>query len=618
MHRFEGTINQYTGDGIMALFGAPIAHEDHAQRACHAALHLRDELRRYAEEVKRTRGLSFAARLGINSGDVVVGKIGDDLRMDYTAQGSVVGVAQRMEQLADPGLVYVAEPTAKLVAGYFALRDLGSFELKGLREAIRVHELEGAGVVRTRFEVSRARGLSKFVGRGDEMAALEAALARAREGNGQVVGIVAEPGVGKSRLCFELIERCRARGLRTLEGRAVAHGRNVPFLTILQVFRAYYAITDQDSDRVAREKIAGRLLLLDEAFREDLPVLFEFHGVPDPERPAPDMDPELRQRRLFAVLRRLVREGVRGEVGIVLLEDLHWLDGGSAAFLEQWVEAVTGTRNLLLLNFRPEYHAAWMQRSWYQQLPLAPLGPEATRELLRDLLGPDPSVAGLAEAIHARTAGNPFFTEEVVQSLVESGALEGTKGSYRLAKPVDEIAVPGTVQSVLAAHRPARRAREAGPPLCRRDVARVLVHRPYVAMHAVGEDLEEPVENAVPLLGVHRLRELQRALHVREQDGHLLALTLEGVLRLEDLVREVLRRVVEGIEQARGRRRGDGAALVAEARAARKVRSARLAVRTERGSALEAEARGGRVLRAAGRAGHAVTLPQADIPKRFS
>jgi class 3 adenylate cyclase/tetratricopeptide (TPR) repeat protein len=452
VHRFEGTINQYTGDGIMALFGAPIAHEDHAQRACYAALHLQGELRRYAEEVKRTRELSFAVRLGLNSGEVVVGKIGDDLRMDYTAQGPVVGVAQRMEQLADPGLVYVADPTAKLVAGYFAMRDLGSFELKGLRERIRVHELESAGRVHTRFEVSRARGLSKFVGRADEMAALEAALARAREGNGQVVGIVAQPGVGKSRLCFELLERCRAQGIPPLEGRALAHGRNVPFLTILQVFRAYYGITDQDSDRAAREKIAGRLLLLDESFREDLPLLFEFHGVGDPERPAPEMDPELRQRRLFAVLRRLVREGRGGgEVGIALLEDLHWLDGGSASFLEQWVDALAGTRNLLLVNFRPEYHAAWMQRSWYQQLPLSPLGPEATRELLRDLLGPHASVAGLAEAIHSRTAGNPFFAEEVVQSLVESGQLEGTKGRYRLARPVEEIAVPATVQSLLAA-----------------------------------------------------------------------------------------------------------------------------------------------------------------------
>jgi len=451
VHRFEGTVNQYMGDGIMALFGAPIAHEDHAQRACYAALHLRDELRQYAEEIKRTRELSFAVRLGLNSGDVVVGKIGDDLRMDYTAQGSVVGVAQRLEQLAEPGHVYVGEPTAKLVAGYFALRDLGSFELKGMHEPIRVHELQGAGVLRTRFDVSRARGLSKLVGREDEMAVLEAALARAREGNGQVLGVVAEPGVGKSRLCFELLERCRARGFPILEGRALAHGTSVPFLTMLQIFRAYYGITDQDSELAAREKVAGRLLLLDESFREDLPLVFEFHGVPDPERPAPELDAELRQRRLFAVLRRLVREGGRGEVGIQLLEDLHWLDGGSAAFLEQWVDALAGTRNLLLVNFRPEYHAAWMQRSWYQQLPLSPLGPEATRELLRELLGSDSSVAGLADALHDRTAGNPFFTEEVVRSLVESGQLEGTKGSYRLTKSAEEIAIPATVQALLAA-----------------------------------------------------------------------------------------------------------------------------------------------------------------------
>jgi class 3 adenylate cyclase len=285
VHRFEGTVNQYTGDGIMALFGAPIAHEDHAQRACYAALHLRDAVRSYARDVKRSHGLGFAVRMGLNSGEVVVGKIGDDLRMDYTAQGQVVGLAARMQELADPDAVYLAPTTGELAAGYFDLEDLGEFRVQGVREAVRVRQLRAAGRLRTRFEVSRARGLSKFVGRADEMAALEAALARAREGHGQVVGVVAEPGVGKSRLCFELLERCRARGLRTLEGRALAHGRSVPFLTILQVFRAYYEITDADSDRAAREKIAGRLLLLDEAFREDLPLLFEFHGVPDPERP---------------------------------------------------------------------------------------------------------------------------------------------------------------------------------------------------------------------------------------------------------------------------------------------------------------------------------------------
>ena len=203
VHRFEGTVNQYTGNGIMALFGAPIAHEDHAPRACLAALHLRDTLRAYGEELRRTRGVSFSARMGLNSGEVIVGKIGDDLRMDYTAQGHTVGLAQRMEQLAEPGVPYLTAHTARLVEGYVKLRSLGEFSIKGAKEALAVYALEGLGPLRTRFEVSRARGLSKFVGREAEMQPLEAALERATHDRGEVIGVVAAAGTGKSRLCFE-------------------------------------------------------------------------------------------------------------------------------------------------------------------------------------------------------------------------------------------------------------------------------------------------------------------------------------------------------------------------------------------------------------------------------
>jgi class 3 adenylate cyclase/tetratricopeptide (TPR) repeat protein len=451
VHRFEGTVNQYTGDGIMALFGAPIAHEDHAQRACYAALHLTDELRRYADQLRMAHGLNFSVRMGLNSGEVVVGKIGDDLRMDYTAQGHTVGLAARMEQLAEPGKVFLSEHTATLVGGYFTLRDLGRTQVKGVLEPLGVFALEGAGRLRTRFDVSRARGLTRFVGRDNDLAALDAALESARQGNGQVVGVVGEAGLGKSRLCFEFLERCRAQGLQVFEGHAVAHGKNIAFLPMLQVFRAYYGITEQDSDRMARDKIAGRMLLLDESFREVLPVLFEFFAVPDPDRPPLRLDPEVRQRQLFAVLRRLVRPEIQTEPALTLIEDLHWIDGGSAAFLEQWVEAIGGARGVLLLNFRPEYHAGWMQKSYYRQIPLTPLGPEAVRSLLEDLLGHDASLRGLTDAIHARTAGNPFFTEEVVQSLITDGHLEGSKGAYRLATPVATIEVPSTVQAVLAA-----------------------------------------------------------------------------------------------------------------------------------------------------------------------
>jgi class 3 adenylate cyclase/tetratricopeptide (TPR) repeat protein len=497
VHRFEGTVNQYTGDGIMALFGAPIAHEDHAQRACYAALHLRDELRRYADELRRTKALSFSVRIGLNSGEVIVGKIGDDLRMDYTAQGHTVGLAQRMEQLAPPESTYLTDQTARLVEGLFRLRDLGGFDLKGTGQPVRAFELQDVGALRTRLEVSRARGFSKFVGREGDMQALEAALARSRETSGQVVGVVAEAGVGKSRLCYEFIEGCRARGLTIFEGRAVSHGRNIPFLPMLQVFRAYYGITERDDDRAVREKIAGRLLLIDEGFREVLPLLFEFFGVPDPAQPAPRMDPEASQRQLFAVLRRLVREAGGAEPPVTLIEDLHWMDGGSLGFLEQWVEAIGGTRGLLLLNFRPEYHAEWMGKSYYQQLPLGPLAVEATSELVADLLGCDPSTEGLAEAIHGRTAGNPFFTEEVVQSLIESGQLEGVRGSYRLVSELGALEVPATVQAVVAARidRLAEREKQV-----------------LQAASVIGREFAEPVLEAVAELGGADLAESLRAL----------------------------------------------------------------------------------------------------------
>ena len=451
VHRFEGTVNQYTGDGIMALFGAPIAHEDHAQRACWAALQLLGELRRYADELRRTRGLGFSVRMGMNSGEVVVGKIGDDLRMDYTAQGPVVGLAARVQQVAAPDRAYLTEHTAALVTGYFRLRDLGAFELKGVRESPRLHELEGTGPLKSRLDVSRSRGFSRFVGRASEMQVLDGALARALEGDGQVVGVVAEPGVGKSRLCFEFLERCRARDIRTYEAHGVAHGKAVPFLPVLELFRNYFGITDADAAAMAREKIAGRLLLIDERLREALPLLFDFLGVPDPERPAPPVEAAEHQELLQRVVRRVLETRGRQETTVTLLEDLHWFDGASESLLQPLVEARGGTRTLMLLNFRPEYRAGWMGKPFYQQLALRPLGSEAIDELLCDLLGTDPSLAVVAERIRERTAGNPFFIEESVRSLVESGHLAGERGARRLARPADEVPMPATVQAVLAA-----------------------------------------------------------------------------------------------------------------------------------------------------------------------
>ncbi len=451
VHRFEGTINQYTGDGIMALFGAPIAHEDHAQRACYAALHLLTRLREYAREVRREHGLDFATRIGLNSGEVVVGKIGDDLRMDYTAQGHTVGLAQRVESLAEADACFLSQATADLVTGFFALEDLGNYRVKGSAEPLRVLRLAGVGAARTRFDVSRSRGLSRFVGRANEVRTLEAALGAARAGSGAVVGVVAHAGTGKSRLCYEFLESCRAAGFNVREGHAVAHGKSIPLIPVLEIFRGYFAIGERDDDRTAREKIAGRLLLLDDGFRDVLPVLFDFLGVADPAQPPPRLKEEARQRQLLGVARRLFQQATADRPGLLLLEDLHWLDGASEAWLRDWVDAVSGTHSLLLVNYRPEYRAEWMARSHVQQIALAPLGAEAIRELLGDLLGADPSTAGLADAIYTRSGGNPFFAEEIVRSLVESGQLHGERCRYRLVTPIEKLAVPGSVQALLAA-----------------------------------------------------------------------------------------------------------------------------------------------------------------------
>src|SRR5262249_25616214 len=280
--------------------------------------------------------------------------IGDDLRMDYTAQGHVVGIAARLQALADPGKVYISEQTAALVSGFFELESLGRFRLKGVTQAVGVCSLEAVGRMRTRLDVSRARGLSRFVGRGDGMATLESAIAHATAGQGRVIGVVADAGTGKSRLCAEFIERCRARDILVHEGRGVAHGKLLPFLPLLELLRAVFALTERDGAREARQKTAGSLVLVDPRFEEALPLVFDFLGVPDPARPAPLADPADKQRQLFGIIARLIHSLGEREPNVILLEDLHWFDEGTERFLETLVDAIANTKTLVLLNFRPE------------------------------------------------------------------------------------------------------------------------------------------------------------------------------------------------------------------------------------------------------------------------
>ncbi|MFI5028128.1 MAG: ATP-binding protein [Solirubrobacterales bacterium] len=451
VEELEGTVDKFTGDGIMAVFGAPVAHEDHARRACYAALRMLEDVSDYAAELRRAEGLNFSVRIGINSGEVVAGVIGPGTEGDYTAIGHTVGLAQRMEALAEPGSAYLTEHTAALAGGFLELEDLGEFDIKGASRPVRVFELEGVGEARSRLDLSRERGFSRFVGRDDEMGAFEEAFESAERGEGAVVSVVAEPGIGKSRLCLEFAERSRERGVEVFEAQAQSHGQSIPFMPVLQMLRAYFRIGDREPERTAREKIAGRALLLDPAFADDLPILFDFLGVPDPDLPLAQMSAEARQRALGRVVCRLINAPNRRHTVMVLVEDLHWLDEGSDAMLSELLASIAGTRTLAVVNFRPEYSITWEASALYRTIALQPLGEADTHELLNDLAGEDPSLDGLEELIHGRTQGNPFFIEEIVRELVEAGYLEGEHGAYRLARPVEDTGVPATVQAILSA-----------------------------------------------------------------------------------------------------------------------------------------------------------------------
>ncbi len=452
VHRFEGTVNQYTGDGVMALFGAPIAHEDHAQRACYAALRLSEGLQRYAAELKREKGLRFSVRMGLNSGEVVVGKIGDDLRMDYTAQGQTVGLAARMEQLAEPGKAYLSEHTAKMVEGLCRLGDLGRFNVQGVQEPLRVFELQGVGPLRTKMEVAERRGLSRFVGRQREMEQLQRAWEAAQAGRGQIVAVLGEAGVGKSRLLYEFKGQLTS-GCRVLEGLSVSHGKAYAYLPLLELLKGYFRIGLEDDERRRREKVTGTVLTLDRTLEDTLPYLFTLLGIGDLTGPLEQMDPQIRrQRTLEAVKRVLVRETL-DQPCVLVFEDLHWIDSETQAFLYVLVDSVATARLLFLVNYRPEYGHGWGSRTCYTQLRLDPLGDVEARELLTALLGDEASAdrTELERLIMAKTQGNPFFLEELVQTLVEEGVLAGEPGHYRLKRSPGELHIPATVQGVIGA-----------------------------------------------------------------------------------------------------------------------------------------------------------------------
>jgi adenylate cyclase len=447
VHYYEGYVAKSLGDGILALFGAPIAHEDHPQRALFAALRMQHAMRQHADRIRLEKGIPLQIRVGVHTGEVVVRSIRtDDLHTEYDPLGHTIHIASRMEGIATPTSILVSESTYKLAEGYFAFKALGGAQIKGIPEPLAVYEVLGPGTLRTRLQLAAHRGLARFVGRELEMEHLNRALTTVRAGQGQVVGVVGEAGVGKSRLFHEFKERSRG-GCLVLETFSVSHGKAFANLPLIELLKSYFQITAQDDERRCREKVIGKVLTLERSFENLVPCLLYLLGIGEPVPALVEMDPRLRRDRTFIAITQLLTRESDDQTIALVFEDLQWLDGETEAFLAYLVEHVPRARILLLVNYRPEYKPVWE----CSQLRLEPLGPAEAQRLLTALLGDDASLDSLKQLILGKTEGNPFFIEEVVQTLIEEKALMGQAGHYRIEQTPAALHIPTTVQGVLAA-----------------------------------------------------------------------------------------------------------------------------------------------------------------------
>jgi class 3 adenylate cyclase/predicted ATPase len=445
VHRYEGTVNQVMGDGIMALFGAPLAHEDHAVRACHAALRMQESVNRHAAAVQRSHGLGPQIRVGLHSGEVVVRTIGNDLRMDYTAVGQTTHIAARMEQMATPGSILITAATLRLAAGAVQVRPLGPVPIKGLSEPIDVYELRSPATTPSRLRFGDG---SPFVGRQRELEALVRALDQTGKGRGQVVGAVGEPGVGKTRLFHELVHSGQIAGWLVLDTTGVSYGTATPYLPMVDLLKAYFEIDAGDDVRTIRARVADKLTANPDLQATGAAFLALFDASTDEWQAL--SPPQRRQQTLDAIKRLLVCES-RIRPVCLIVENLHWIDSETQAVLDTLVENLETSRILLLVNYRPGYRHGWASQANYLELGLDPLPPESADLLLDAILGDEAGLQPLKQFLIERTEGNPFFIEESVHALVEIGMLAGKPGAFRLAKAMSVVRVPATVQAVLAA-----------------------------------------------------------------------------------------------------------------------------------------------------------------------
>jgi class 3 adenylate cyclase/tetratricopeptide (TPR) repeat protein len=451
IHKYEGTINQFTGDGIMALFGAPVAHEDHAQRACYAALAIQSAVTAYGERIKGDHGQDFKMRIGLNSGPVIVGAIGDDLRMDYTAVGDTTNLAARMESMAQPGKVFVSENTQRLSRDFFEFKSLGKVEVKGKEDPQEAYELIKTGEVETRIGASVAKGLTRFVGRKNSMAALMEAYEKAKSGSGQVVGLVGEAGVGKSRILFEMRSMLPQGEHSYLEGRCIHFGGSMIYLPILDILRSYFEIKDGDPELTIKKKTEEKIIDFDEKLKGVLPPIHELLSLEVDDEAFSKLEPNEKRERTFEAIRDLLIRVSQERPLILAVEDLHWIDKTSEEFLGYLIGWLANNPTLLLLLYRPEYTHPWGSKSYYNSIVLSQLTTKSSAELVKAILEGAEVVQELRELILHRSGGNPLFMEEFTRSLIENGTIQRKDHQYVLSQKPADIQVPDTIQGIIAA-----------------------------------------------------------------------------------------------------------------------------------------------------------------------
>jgi len=451
IHKYEGTITQFTGDGVMALFGAPVSNEDHAQRACYAALSIQKAIKEYGQEVKSRYGQDFKMRIGLNSGQVVVASIGDDLRMDYTAIGDTTNLASRMESAARPGTILVSDHTHRLARDFFDFGPLGKIAVKGKGELQETYELLKAGKVETRIEAAVAKGLTRFVGRYNSIAALMEAYEKVRSGSGQVLGIVGEAGVGKSRLLLECRNRLPQDEFSYFEGRCIHFGGAMAYLPILDILRSYFGVEEGENEVVIKKRMVERIFQLDEKLQGILTPLHDILSLKVEDEAYLKLEPKQRRERIFEGLRNLFVRESQNRPLVLVIEDLHWIDKTSEEYLDYLIGWLASTRILLILLHRFEYTHRWGSKSYFNRIGLDQLSLKSSAELVEAILERGEVAPELRELILNRASGNPLFMEELTYTLLENGSIQRKDNQYILNRKPSDIQIPDTIQGIIAA-----------------------------------------------------------------------------------------------------------------------------------------------------------------------